>query len=575
MPKTPPPRSSARWLPTVPRPIIAIAAAAFLVATGACSGGGSDTDLTAGVSTTAPVQQGGEIVIGAEQEPDCTDWIATCGGSVWGAYMMKVTTIPVAFDVRKEGEDWVPVASNLLAGEPVAELTDDGGQTVTYSINPDAVWSDGTPITSADFKYTAVQIRDGDDVFDKTGYSNITDVETPNDQTAIVKLSAPFAGWKALFSSTYGVLPAHLLEGKDRSAIMKDGYDFSGGPFIIDSWDRGTGVTLVPNDNYWGTKPVVDKVTFTFIPDTAAAFQALKSGQVDALYPTPQLDAISQIKAGLPGVTSQVDGQSGNLEGLWMNNKAFPFDSQAVRQAFSYSLDRQAIVERLFGDIGVEEPAQSFLSPIVSLYASDDFAKYSLDLDQVNSLMTSDGWAKNSDGIWAKDDKPAAFTMVSLAGNKRRDLTMQIMQAQLKEAGFDMAIKTTTPADLFGKLAPSGDFQIGLWTLVDYFPEPALSGAFSSTSIPTESNGYSGFNFGGTDIKGLDALLTQVNVELDVDARIAASHEAEALIADAVASLPLDAVPNVLLSSDKLGGPLSINPAEGPFWNLEEWGLAE
>ncbi len=83
--------------------------------------------------------------------------------------------------------------------------------------------------------------------------------------------------------------------------------------------------------------------------------------------------------------------------------------------------------------------------------------------------MTGDGWAKGGDGVWAKDGKPAAFTILTLAGNKRRDLTVQILQAQLAEAGFDMAIRTVTPADLFGKLAPSGDFQLGLYTLIDTF----------------------------------------------------------------------------------------------------------
>ncbi len=133
---------------------------------------------------------------------------------------------------------------------------------------------------------------------------------------------------------------------------MKDGYDFSGGPWKIESWERGVSVTLVPNDAYWGNKPSLDKVVFQFLPDTAAAFQALRSGQVDALYPSPQLDALSQIESGIPGTRSQVEAESGNLEALWMNDAAFPFDSQAVRQAFAYSIDRSAIVKRLFGSLG-------------------------------------------------------------------------------------------------------------------------------------------------------------------------------------------------------------------------------
>ena len=548
--------------------IAALTAAALVGSLAACS----PTSATPEPSEVAVVD-GGEIVIGAEQEPDCADWIATCGGSIWGTYIMQIPTLPGVFQTRQVDDEWVPVPSDLVTAEPEVEVADDGTQTITYSINPDAVWSDGEPITSADFEYTALQIRDGDDIFDKTGYDRIASIDATDPATAVVTLSSPYAGWRTLFS-VYGIMPAHLLEGQDRNALMADGYDFSGGPWKIDEWTRGTSVTLVPNENYWGEKPHLDKVTFLFLPDTTAAFQALKSGQVSALYPSPQLDALNQIDAGLPGIQSQVDARSGNLEAIWLNNSAAPFDSVAVRQAFAYSIDRDAIVKRLFGSLGIDEAQQSFNSPMVAPFAADDFSEYSLDLDKVDELMEGDGWAKDSDGVWVKGGETATFSIKTLAGNKRRDLTVQVLQSQLADAGFEMTIDQVTPADLFGTIAPQGDFQAGLWALVDTFPDPTLSSTFSSVNIPSEANGFSGINFYRTDIEGLDDMLGQVDSEVDPDARIAVSQEADALIAENVPSLPLDAVPNVLLWSDTVGGPLQINPVEGPFWNLAEWGLA-
>ena len=548
--------------------VAALAVTALIGSLAACT----SSNTTPEPSDVAVVD-GGEIVIGAEQEPDCTDWIATCGGSIWGTYIMQIPTLPGVFQTRQVDDEWVPVPSDLVTGEPEAEVADDGTQTITYSINPDAVWSDGEPITSADFAYTALQIRDGDDIFDKTGYDRITAVDTTDPKTAVVTLDSAYAGWRTLFS-VYGIMPAHILEGQDRAAIMADGYDFSGGPWKIEKWTRGTSVTLVPNENYWGEKPHLDKVTFLFLPDTTAAFQALKSGQVSALYPSPQLDALSQIEAGLPGIKSQVDARSGNLEAIWLNNSVAPFDSVAVRQALASSIDRDAIVKRLFGSLGIDKAQQSFNTPMVAPFASDDFTTYTLDLDKVDELMKGDGWAKDSDGVWAKGGETATFSIKTLAGNKRRDLTVQVLQSQLKDAGFEMTIDQVTPADLFGTIAPQGDFQAGLWALVDTFPDPTLSSTFSSVNIPSEANGFSGINFYRTNIPGLDDLLGQVDSELDQDARIAASHDADALIAENVPSLPLDTVPNVLLWSDKVGGPLQINPVEGPFWNLAQWGLA-
>lgn len=549
--------------------IAALTAAALIGSLAACSPSSSTPDANEEVA----VVDGGELVIGAEQEPDCTDWIATCGGSIWGTWIMQIPTLPGVFETRQVDDEWVPQPSDLVTGEPVTEVADDGTQTITYSINPDAVWSDGEPITSADFEYTALQIRDGDDIFDKTGYDRISAIDASDPKTVTVTLASAYAGWRTLFS-VYGVMPAHLLEGQDRASIMADGYEFSGGPWKIEKWTRGTSVTLVPNENYWGEKPHLDKVTFLFLPDTTAAFQALKSGQINVLYPSPQLDALTQIDAGLPGITSQVDARTGNLEAIWLNNAAAPFDSVAVRQALAYSIDRDAIVKRLFGSLGIDQAQQSFNSPIVSPFAADDFSQYSLDLDKVDELMEGDGWAKDSDGVWAKAGETATFSIKTLAGNKRRDLTVQVLQSQLADAGFEMTIDQVTPADLFGTIAPEGDFQAGLWTLVDTFADPTLSSTFSSANIPSEANGFSGINFYRTSIPGLDELLGQVDSEIDPDARAAASHEADALIAENVPSLPLDAVPNVLLWSDKVGGPLQINPVEGPFWNLAEWGLA-
>ncbi|MCI3271676.1 ABC transporter substrate-binding protein [Streptomyces cylindrosporus] len=549
----------------------ALLTALTLTAT-ACTSGAATPQSDTG--TNVPVRQGGSLVIGAEQEPDCADWIGTCGASIWGTYMMQTETIPQVFDVRLKGGNWTPVPSDLMASEPTTK-TVGKQQQITYRLNPKAVWSDGKPITSADLKYTALQVRDGKAIFDKSGYDRITSIATPDAATAVVTLKSPYGNWKQLFGAGYGVLPSHLLQGKDRDAVMKDGYTFSGGPWKIASWKKGVSVTLVPNDRYWGPKPHLDKVTFQFASDTSAAVQAFAGGTFDALYPTPQLTTVAQIKTLGGAARMQVQSQTGNLQALWLNNARFPFDSAAVRKAFAYSVDREAIVKRLFGSYGVTAPAQSFQSPLVSRYASTDFSVYKPDAAKTAQLMTADGWAKNGSGYWAKNGKEAAFTVTSLAGNQSRELTEQILQAQLAKAGFRVTIKNSTPADIFGKLAPAGDFQVGLWNLTDSFPNPTLSATFDSTAIPSAANGQSGINFMRIRIPGLDPVLDRVDTELDDSARVADSRRAEKLIADAVPSLPLAAVPNILVTGARVGGPLSINPVEGPWWNLEEWGLTK
>ena len=128
---------------------------------------------------------------------------------------------------------------------------------------------------------------------------------------------------------------------------MKNGYDWSGGPWFF-KWDKGVSVTLTPNPKWYGPKPTIKKVIFKILADTAAEFQAFKSGEVSAIYPQPEPSAIASIKGGLEGTKTLYTADTGNVEALWMNNAKFPFNSVAVRQAVAYSIDRDAIVKRLY-----------------------------------------------------------------------------------------------------------------------------------------------------------------------------------------------------------------------------------
>jgi peptide/nickel transport system substrate-binding protein len=559
-------KHSRRWIVLV----AVVSALAMVVA--AC--GGSDDKSGSGSSTTAATsgeQSGpGTLVLGAEQEMECADWIASCAGSAWGVYVMEEHTIPRVFDYAKQGDDWVEVPSPLVTTMPT--VADVGGkQVVTYTINPAAVWSDGEPITSTDFKYTAEQIRDGDDIYDKTGYTNIESVDDSNPKVAVVTFSESFAGWRQLFSALYGVFPSHLLQGKDRAKAMTNGYDWSGGPWIAD-WQKGVQVVLTPNPNYWGEKPKVQKVIFKFLADTAAEFQAFKSGEVLAIYPQPQLDAVAQIKKGLPDSNSFVTDDTANVEALWMNNAKFPLDSVAVRQAMAYSIDRDAIVARLFGDIGVTKAVQTLNPPIQSRYADTQaYAGYTLQPGKVESLMTGDGWAKGSDGIWAKNGKKASMTVITTTGNKRRELTEQIVQEQLKAQGFQISIKNQEAGDLFGTTLPAGNYQLGLYAQIATSLDPGLCTIACSQNIPSKANKNSGQNWQRINVPALDPLLQTVDTSIDNAVRIDSSKKADQVMAQEQVTLPLDPLPNIVLWSKRIQGAVGDNPILGPFWNMNTW----
>ncbi|MDQ1412153.1 MAG: peptide/nickel transport system substrate-binding protein, partial [Acidimicrobiaceae bacterium] len=322
------------------------------------------------------------------------DWIGSCAGAAWGVYTVQTNTMPRAYDYTDSGYK----ANSLLTG--AADLVTTPKQVVTYHINPAAVWDDNSPITAHDFKYTWDQIAHGKDIYDQSGYNQIASVDDTDPHTAVVTFSTPYPDWRALFGGFYGIFPSHLLEGKDRDALMKDGYSFSAGPYKIDHWTKGSEVKLVPNPNYWGKKSNLASVTFKFITDTAAEQQDYKSGQILASY--PQAQPGGEALKGSPG--TYFDAISGlSYEALWFNVEKAPLDSKAVRQALGFATDRNAIVQQLFAPIQPDiKPIQSMFTPAFGAAYSTPYSKYTLQLSMVDTLMKGDGWAKGSDGIWAK-----------------------------------------------------------------------------------------------------------------------------------------------------------------------------
>jgi len=469
----------------------------------------------------------------------------------------------------KTGWGWK--ANSMLTGEP--KLVTSPQQVVTYTINPKAVWNDGTPITSTDFKYTWDQIANGKDIYDQTGYVDVASVDDSKPNVAVVTFKTSYASWKQLFAGQYGIMPSHLLQGKDRDAAMKDGYKFSAGPWVIDSWNKGDSITLVPNTKFWGPQPKLAKIIFKFTPDTSAEFQAYKGGEVSMIYPQPQPDVVDSIKAGgIPG-KALYNTDTGNAEALWINNSVKPFDNALVRQAFAYGINRAALVTRLFAPVGVKQPLNTLNPPINSAYADTKaYARYKFDLKKVTALMLKAGY-KKSGGVWTKGGQTTEFTLKTTVGNARRKLTTEVIQSQLAKAGFKANLVYVKAGDLFGGQLPKGEFEVALYAQVATSPEPGLCTLLCSENIPSAANQNSGQNWTRSNVRGLDTPLRTVDSNLNDARRMVAGKAADRIMAPSATVLPIDPLPNILLWSNKIGGPVADNPILGPFWNANLWTL--
>jgi peptide/nickel transport system substrate-binding protein len=554
-----------------------VLAALTVVALVAAACGGSSKSSSSSPTSSGgggAAKQGGNVTFSAEQEPDCMDWIGSCSGAAWGVYTVETNTMPRAYDYGAGTTGYKP--SNLLTGP--ADVKTSPQQVITYHLNPKAVWNDGQPITSTDFKYTWDQIAgpNAKDIYDPTGYNLITSVDDSDPHTAVVTFKTPYPDWRFLFGGFYGVLPSHILQNQDRDAAMKSGYTFSGGPWEMPAgaWVKGQSVKLVPNPMYWGTKPNFASVTFDFITDTATEQQDFKSGQVDAIY--PQAQPGQEVLKGQPG--TYFDAISGlSYEGLWFNVSKAPLNDQAVREALGYATDRTAIVNQLFAPVQPDiKPINSWYTPAFGAAYSEAYAKYQPNLKMVSQLMTGDGWTKGSDGIWTKNGQKAALELKTTTGNKRRQLTSQIIQTEWQQAGFQLTVTPEKASVLFGQDGPSGNFQVALYAQTPTDDDLSQCNLWCTKNIPGPSNGNAGINWYRITDPTLDKVWEDADVNLNQSQRVNDAHQGQAQLATLAVGFPIDPFPDiVVVNSDKIGvaggGTFQHNFAYGPFTYMNTW----
>jgi peptide/nickel transport system substrate-binding protein len=544
------------------RATIAVCLAVAMTAAGC---GGSSGRAGRPETTTPQPVKGGTLVLALGGEPNCADWLAPCGNFALGKQAMEIQTLPRALDYV-DGE-FRPSA--LLAGAPVLEPGPP--ERLTYRINPKAVWSDGVPITSSDFRYTWDQVVNGPNIANKTGFEQISTIDDSDPATAVITFNQPYAAWYNPFGVMGSVLPKHLLEGKDRTAEMRDGYRWSGGPWMIDHWIRGQEIKLVPNPAYWGAQSNLDAVVWKVIPDAGAALAAYKSGQVAMVANVPPEVTGAELR-DIPDTKADVAVGLG-LTVLVFNTQSPPLDSAVVRQALAFATDRDALVAQVLGPLlPGAKPVQSFMTPAYGHWYVEPDAKYRRDLTRVDQLMKGAGFTRAADGVWIKGDQRASVEIIGSAGNKRDELTEQILQSQWADAGFDVKTTNSAPTAV-ADMRAKGTFQVTIYNVGFASNDPSRCGIVCSRNIPSAANGFSGQNVERIADPALDAAWDRVNTEVDDTRRLDAVRQASQLLAEDMPVLPLAPLPQVLVyRTATLAGPIRNNVGVlGPFFNLNEW----
>ena len=473
---------------------------------------------------------------------------------------------------------------NLVTEIPSGEnggISEDG-RTITLKLRDDIVWSDGTPITSADFKFTYdMELADSNAVASRSPYDLLESLETPDERTVVATFTEPYAPWLAsLFSGIAGIsiIPAHILqpvfdaEGTIDTAEWNLFPSVGCGPFVLEEWESGSFARFVANDNFWLGRPKLDELFFRFVPDDASMIAALVAGDGDvgtffAYSDLPQLEA-----AGIEILNSF----SGFNEGWYFNlhpEKGNPaLKDVKVRQAIALAFNRQKLVQDLLlGRTGVAATDWDN-----SPWVDPSIEPWPYDPERAKALLEEAGWTDtNGDGTVDKDGVELVLKYGTTSREIRQD-TQAVAQQDLAAVGIGTDLQSFD-ADLFfssyAEGGPSANFTLDIIEYSDTsdFPDPNAV-TWLCSEIPSDEN-PAGVNPTGLCDEELDGLFQKQSTQVDFAERQQTFYQITKYIFDNVLWLGLWEDPDLFGFSDRMLN-VKMSGATSVF-NVFEWDIAQ
>lgn len=563
--------------------ILALLAVLALIL-GACGGGDDDNEAADNggkadeeTSTKSDIEErgtGGVLTYGADQEPTGfnTNTSKDNGTSV------KNVVENLFFYAAKATPDF---KLDYVGLEDEPEVVSESPQTVEWKIKEEAVWSDGTPVTTDDIEYYFNEIEKKDpskvteenakgyvnDVASHVGYDQITKFEKVDDKTFRATFDPVFSDFRGLWTdvpnSTFLKAQAG---GWDTGLDANPGP--SAGPYMFKEWKKGESLTLERNPKWWGdTKATLDSIVFRFLPESTTQPDALRNNEVDFIYPQPQLDLVDQVEA-LPEVKSEI-GFGPTFEHLTFNTKNEFLRDVAVRKAIAYGVDRDAIVNALMKPFS-EKAARLDNRVLVSNqegYEANGKEYQKRDVEKAKKTLEDAGYALGADKFYAKDGKKVSVRLSTTSGNQTREQQGELIKAQLAEVGIEIRIDNSPSTQLFRDRLPNGDFDIANFAWVgSVFPVTSAVGIYQTGADS---------NYGAYSNKKFDDIAKKAVSELDDKKALELADQMDKEMWNDLPNLPLYQKPTFLGIRKKFVNVADNTTNEGPFWNAQVWGIAK
>jgi peptide/nickel transport system substrate-binding protein len=510
---------------------------------GACGGPGSAANGTGG----SP-HSGGTLAIGIESEADILDPQRAGGWVSWRVNRQMFEPL-VDEDLSKPSAQ--AAVPPLRPGLATSWDSSPDGTVYTFHIRPNVKFHDGTPLDAAAVAFNIRRVWDKSfQYYDAKSAGQTTFVwqalkamDEPDPMTVRLTMKQPFEPFLRLLaqggSGSSGIMsPASIKQyGNDNVGEHPTGT----GPFKFVERVRGQRITLARNDDYWGTKPYLDKVVFRPLPDPSARVAALRANEVDMIAVPPPDSVASLQQSGFQlsdGAPPHVWYLSFNMNDPIMKNKL-------VRQAINLAIDRQGMATNLLKD--TVKPAYDVQAPANAAYVQNTEA-YGYNPDKAKQLLAQAGFPNGfSTQMMTSVDGSGQIIPVPMA---------EYIQQNLAKVGIQIQLQTTEWISYLTKWAQGTPPGVGWaqqsWGMTTpYWLYIATSSTLKAPSGP---------NVGGYDNPELDKVMNQAISSTSEAQAVELWKQANRIVTDDAAIAPIvnDKAPYIL--SPKVRG--FVSPSE-------------
>ena len=490
-------------------------------------------------------------------------------------------------------ENLVPILAAEVPTKENGGISEDN-TSVTWKLKDGVVWSDGEPFTAADVAFTYDFIADpATGATSSEFYGEVESVEAVDDLTVKITFKQPTAAPLSPFVGGSGmILPAHIFDkfvGADARSAPGNIDPVGTNAFQISDFRPGDTIIYEPNPYFRGDPSAFTTVELKGGGDAVSAARAvLQTQEADYAWNIQaEPSVIKEVESGGNGEmryvfkplmeriyinfsdpNKEVDGQ------ISQKDTPHPFLSEKpVREAIALSIDRETIVELLYGEAGTV--ATNFLvAP--EKYASDN-TDYEFNLEKASALLEDAGWKDtNNNGVRDKDGVEMNI-LFSSSVNPVRQKTQEIIKQNLESIGMSVELESVEPSVYFGDPTnPDSVYRfksdLQLFAFDSETPEPdSYMELYACDQIAQKENQWSKENSSRYCNPEYEALLTQLKQETNQAKRRDLFVQMNDLLVEDVALIPLVRRSDAYAISNSLTN-LEFTPWAASTWRLNSWG---